>query len=83
MPPLPGLKDSLGVGTTNMSLLTELPANPLKMSKNIRLHPAKRDYAGQVGTLATARGDYQRNGKIVSSSLPINSYKTKRKIGGH
>jgi hypothetical protein len=70
MPPLPGLKDSLGVGTTNMSLLTELPANPLKMSKNIRLHPAKRDYAGQVGTLATARGFYQGMEKSLVRHYP-------------
>jgi hypothetical protein len=58
MSPLTGLKYSSGLGTTNMSLLTghvergKLPDDLLDMSKNIRLRPTKRDYAGRVNTLA-------------------------------
>jgi hypothetical protein len=48
MPPLTGLKDSLGLRTTNMSLLTELPAAPFPLSTLCqRTHPAERDAASR------------------------------------
>jgi hypothetical protein len=46
-----GAKIFVGLGYYKYVAPTELPVDPFNMSKNIRLRPVKRDYAGQVNTL--------------------------------